>query len=121
MNGDSAKIAIYDVRGIQEYIFRTNAVKEIVGGSKIVDNLIITEFENACKECKEINESEIILDWDKHDDYKFDTDLELDDPASVHELLEDPGKIGGHGHRVLFLHASHLHTKMLRLDDDHHT
>ena len=77
MNGDSAKIAIYDVRGIQDYIFRTNAVKEIVGASKIVDNLIITEFENACKECKEINESEIILDWDKHDDYKFDTDLEL--------------------------------------------
>lgn len=73
----SEKIAIYDVRGIQDYIFRTNAVKEIVGASKIVDNLIITEFENACKECKEINESEIILDWDKHDDYKFDTDLEL--------------------------------------------
>lgn len=77
MNGDSAKIAIYDVRGIQEYIFRTNAVKEIVGGSKIVDNLIITEFENACRECKDIEESEIVLDWYNHENYKFDTDTNI--------------------------------------------
>ena len=27
-------IAIYDVRGIQDYIFRTNKVKEIVLGQK---------------------------------------------------------------------------------------
>ena len=50
MDGNNAKIAIYDVRGIQDYIFRTNVVKEIIGASKIVDNIIITEFENACKE-----------------------------------------------------------------------
>ena len=40
-------IAIYDVRGIQDYIFRTNSLKEIIGASLIVKNLVKSEFETA--------------------------------------------------------------------------
>ena len=34
-------LAMYDVRGIQNYIFRTNYIREIVGASAIVENIII--------------------------------------------------------------------------------
>ena len=39
--GTDEVLAMYDVRGIQNYIFRTNRVKEIMGGSVIVDNIIV--------------------------------------------------------------------------------
>lgn len=32
---------MYDVRGIQNYIFRTNYVKEIIGASAMVENIIL--------------------------------------------------------------------------------
>ena len=76
MEENKPYIAIYDVRGIQNYIFRTNAVKEIIGASKIVDKLIINEFAyatNKIKTEKEIKEDEIVLDWDKQKEYIFDT------------------------------------------------
>ena len=34
-------LAMYDVRGIQKYIFKTNYLKEVIGGSIIVDDIII--------------------------------------------------------------------------------
>ena len=80
MEKDKPCIAIYDVRGIQNYIFRTNAVKEIVGASKIVDKLIINEFNSASikvKEQKNINENEMILNWDEQEDYVFDTNKNI--------------------------------------------
>ena len=45
----------------------------------------------------------------------------------IHELLaglgliEGAAEIGCCGNGVLFLHATHLHAHMLRLDDNHHT
>lgn len=65
-------IAIYDVRGIQDYIFRTNKVKEIVGASLIVDNLVISEFKNAIKQNSNISENEIILDWESKEPLIFE-------------------------------------------------
>ena len=80
MEENKPYIAIYDVRGIQNYIFRTNAVKEIIGASKIVDKLIINEFAyatNKIKTEKEIKEDEIVLDWDKQKEYLFDTNSNI--------------------------------------------
>ena len=34
-------LAMYDVRGIQNYIFKSNAAKEIIGASVLVSNVII--------------------------------------------------------------------------------
>ena len=68
-------IAIYDVRVIQSYIFRTNALKEIVGASKIVENLIIQEFNNAITnyiENGELNNDEVILNWKNQNEFHFD-------------------------------------------------
>lgn len=67
-------IAIYDVRGIQDYIFRTNALKEIVGASLIVDNLIIDEFKKASKE---FDENEIILDWENAENLQFENNSNI--------------------------------------------
>lgn len=66
------KIAIYDVRGIQSYIFRTNKVKEIIGASEMVSNLIITSLKYAIN--KELPEDEFILDWENRSEFSFEKD-----------------------------------------------
>ncbi len=38
---EKAVLAMYDVRGIQSYIFKSNAAKEIIGASVIVANVIM--------------------------------------------------------------------------------
>ena len=73
---DKPIIAIYDVRGIQDYVFRTNALKEIVGASLIVDNLIINEFKNAVLEQK-IEDSAIILNWQNTNELKFENNTSI--------------------------------------------
>ena len=65
-------IAIYDVRGIQDYIFRTSKVKEIVGASLIVDNLVISEFKKAIKDNTSINENEVVLNWEDKSPLQFE-------------------------------------------------
>lgn len=58
-------IAMYDVRGIQNYIFNTNTLKEIIGGSGIVADLIIAVFKKAIE--KEFERHEYILDDEIYD------------------------------------------------------
>ena len=41
---DKKKLYIYEVRGIQDYIFRTNKVKEMIGASLKIENIIIKLF-----------------------------------------------------------------------------
>ncbi len=54
-------LAMYDVRDIQGYIFKTNKVKEIIGGSIIVDNLIL----GGLKEYTKSKASDLYLtDWE---------------------------------------------------------
>lgn len=68
-------IAIYDIRGIQNYIFKTNKVKEIVGASKIVRQLMIKEFEQAVYKqiaTKKIEKKQVVLNWEEVDNYSFD-------------------------------------------------
>ena len=43
---DQQVLAMYDVRGIQNYIFKSNAAKEIIGASVLVE-AIITDGLNA--------------------------------------------------------------------------
>ena len=37
---DQQVLAMYDVRGIQNYIFKSNAAKEIIGASVLVEAII---------------------------------------------------------------------------------
>lgn len=43
-------LAMYDVRGIQDYVFKTNAVKEIIGASVIIDDIILGAFKEYAKD-----------------------------------------------------------------------
>lgn len=59
-------LAMYDVRGIQDYIFRTNKIKDAMGASSIIDNIIINALKEAVRQINEQN-SECInacLVWD---------------------------------------------------------
>ncbi len=68
--GNNGKIVSYDVRGIQDYIFRTDKVKEIIGASEIIDKLIFDGLRDSVKKWKSNNKSELIVDLTC--DSKFD-------------------------------------------------
>jgi hypothetical protein len=50
--GISGYLAIYDLRGIQEYIFRSNRIKEIIGASRIVSKILLEALKLSFKEAK---------------------------------------------------------------------
>lgn len=61
---DKKVLAMYDVRGIQNYIFRSNLAKEIIGASAIVDSIIINGLEEYKKTKIEIEKRNYYLtDW----------------------------------------------------------
>lgn len=67
---DKQVLAMYDVRGIQNYIFKSNVAKEIIGASAIVDSIIINGLEKY--KSTKVNKDEqncYMTDW-KHDDAK---------------------------------------------------
>lgn len=47
--GQKRTLAMYDVRGIQEYIFRTEKVKDAIGASKIIEDIIYRAMKKAIK------------------------------------------------------------------------
>ncbi|MBO4926729.1 MAG: hypothetical protein J5379_00540 [Clostridiales bacterium] len=55
-------LAMYDVRGIQSYIFRTNRIKEIMGASNIVENIMTRGLEEIRK-AKSWNPNKFIVEW----------------------------------------------------------
>lgn len=67
-------LAIYDIRGIQNYIFRTNRVKEIIGASNIVQDL----FETILKESvdsvlkKESDPERYRINWRQYTECRFE-------------------------------------------------
>lgn len=65
---DQQVLAMYDVRGIQNYIFKSNAAKEIIGASVLVDS-IITDGLKAYIENNGKDQGRYLTDW-KNDDPK---------------------------------------------------
>lgn len=68
-------LAMYDVRGIQNYIYRTPHIKDAMGASIIVEKIIVNALKDACQKQSEektlkldINDKD--LDWEEGDDYK---------------------------------------------------
>lgn len=59
--GETAVLAMYDVRGIQNYIFKTNRVKEIIGASRLVETIIEDAFLEAASTC--IKDGIVISQW----------------------------------------------------------
>lgn len=71
-------LAMYDVRGIQDYIFRTNRIKEIIGASILVENIIIEGIRNIIKQFG-WNEEQYLTDWenDKEDAFLTDESIKM--------------------------------------------
>ena len=55
-----AWLYMYDVRGIQDYVFRTNKMKEIIGASLLIEDLIKKIF---IKQLNEENERRINITY----------------------------------------------------------
>ena len=82
----SAVLAMYDVRGIQSYIFRTNEVREIIGASNIVDDIVIKALnsirdvwskEKGTDGSPKIDASKYLTDWQHEDASRFDKEPEI--------------------------------------------
>lgn len=58
-------LAMYDVRGIQNYIFRTNYIKEIVGASAIVENIMTEGMRKIIETEPDWDEKRFLIDWEK--------------------------------------------------------
>ena len=72
---------MYDVRGIQNYIFKSNAAKEIIGASVLVE-AIITDGLNAYIKNKAKNQGQYLTDWKNDDPKAF-----LKDPETEMQVI----------------------------------
>ena len=65
-------LAMYDVRGIQSFIFRTNKVKEIRGASALVENIIQDALKDAVSKTQfEERAVNAILEWENSERLEF--------------------------------------------------
>lgn len=93
-------LAMYDIRGIQGYIFKTNAVKEIIGASKLVDDIIINGLKDYVKNCVSPEEKDLYLvEWNNGDT----ADAFIKDGSKV---LMQVMFVGGGNAYVLFRNGS---------------
>lgn len=72
-------LAMYDVRGIQSFIFRTNKVKEIRGASALVENIIQEALADAISRTsldgRAVN---AVLEWEGKETLEFEDDKSID-------------------------------------------
>lgn len=69
-------LAMYDVRGIQNYIFRTNRIKEIVGASILVENIILDGFRSIIDRMG-LEKTKYLTDWENDDAEAYLKDREI--------------------------------------------
>lgn len=63
-------LAMYDVRGIQNYIFSTNKVRDIIGASALVEDIIMTGLKEVCEQ-QNWSKDQFLLDWEKDNEKAF--------------------------------------------------
>lgn len=69
-----ALLAMYDVRGIQNYIFKTNKIKDIIGASNLVENIILEGLNAIIKNDKDLSKTACLTDWENDDSEAFLSD-----------------------------------------------
>ena len=57
-------LAMYDIRGIQDYIYRTPHIKDAMGASLIIEDILKNALREACKNLK-LKPEEKDLEWEK--------------------------------------------------------
>lgn len=63
MQEEKQVVAMYDIRGIQKYIFRTQKVKEAIGASAIVEDIIEDALRDAVDKIKKETSIRVNLSW----------------------------------------------------------
>ena len=63
-------LAMYDVRGIQNYIFGTNRIRDIIGASDLVEDIILSGLCEVCQKHGWSSEK-YLLDWEQDDGEAF--------------------------------------------------
>lgn len=94
---ESIVLAVYDVRGIQKYIFASNEIKNIVGASNLVEDIIIQGLNAWILKNKEWNQEHFMTDWMNDDPEAF----EQNDQIQMQVMF-----IGGGNAYVLFRKGS---------------
>ena len=103
-------LAMYDVRGKQNFIYRSTHIKEIIGGSDIIRTIFQREFYDAAKEYRNCGymgdkDAEAIYDYHKHagdqsdesgiredEDFKFEKfEKRMKNSQYVGEVIYDGG------------------------------
>ena len=94
---DKQVLAMYDVRGIQSYIFKSNAAKEIVGASALVERIITEGLQEYIRTQGASKDScRYMTDWTKDNSKAF-----LENSEVEMQILF----IGGGNAYVLFRHG----------------
>lgn len=72
-------LAMYDVRGIQSYIFKSNAAKEIIGASRLVEKIVTEGLQEYIKTLEPSEQSRYMKDWESDDAEAFlkDSTIEM--------------------------------------------
>ena len=89
-------LAMYDVRGIQKYIFRTAKVQDAIGASAIVEDIILDALKDAYRQVSQSGEPDLSGEFiwcDEEAPYEFKKELLKD----VHVLF-----VGGGNAYVIF-------------------
>lgn len=94
---DRQVLVMYDVRGIQDYIFKTNAAKEIIGASTLVEQIITDGISAYIGSLDEVRKKHYLKDWIHDDPRAF-----LDDPSVEMQIMF----VGGGNAYVLFRKGS---------------
>lgn len=68
---DKEVLAMYDVRGIQAYIFKSNKAKEIIGASVIVANIITDGLQNYISKLPADEQKKYLTDWKNDNPTEF--------------------------------------------------
>ena len=69
-------LAMYDVRGIQGYIFKSNVAKEIIGASVLVEKIITEGLKAYIREQEEAEQKYYMTEWEQDDPEAFLKDKE---------------------------------------------
>lgn len=96
---DKEVLAMYDVRGIQNYIFKSNVAKEIIGASRLVEKIITEGLQSYIETLEVTEQAKYMKEWETDDAEAF-----LKDTSIKMQIMF----VGGGNAYVLFRTGIHL-------------
>ena len=70
-------LSLYDVTGIQDFIFASNKAKENVGASQIVDDVLSTMLRESIEDEK-VALTNVVCDWQAQNSFQIEKDASID-------------------------------------------